>query len=320
MWGCRKGQFSYPDILGSTVHDIDFQNLACTGAKVQNIVSGGPDSQIDAWWERSGDSVQKSTLTLNGNRTNPGDADVATISIGGNDIGFYNILTACVLRVGGWWSGDCDTEVAKAYETLGKPDFSTQIASALKEIIAKNGNDAFKVYMAGYVTFFNESTLLCDRTSFRIYNPHFDNSSQETGQPFLTKALRTQLNNIVTALNTELKRVSESVNAHFADAQRVVFVDPNPAFAGHRWCEDGVYEPDNERPDTWLFLSSSPDNHLPETPPGKFPKTCSEDQSTQTDVRNFSLPDPTTCKDSLRHCNRVTCNDWYGKPASQQRI
>ena len=48
-WGCRQGRFSYPDIIGSTAPDIDFQNLACSGARVPNLLSGGPDSQIDAW-------------------------------------------------------------------------------------------------------------------------------------------------------------------------------------------------------------------------------------------------------------------------------
>ena len=48
-WGCRQGRFSYPDLIASTVPDIDFQNLACSGATVQNILSGGANSQIDSW-------------------------------------------------------------------------------------------------------------------------------------------------------------------------------------------------------------------------------------------------------------------------------
>ena len=48
-WGCRQGRFSYPDLIASTVADIDFQNLACSGATVQNILSGGTNSQIDSW-------------------------------------------------------------------------------------------------------------------------------------------------------------------------------------------------------------------------------------------------------------------------------
>ena len=48
-WGCRQGRYSYPDLIGSTVQGIDFQNLACSGATAQNLLSGGPNSQTDAW-------------------------------------------------------------------------------------------------------------------------------------------------------------------------------------------------------------------------------------------------------------------------------
>lgn len=245
-------------------------------------------------------------------RTNPAVADIATISIGGNDIGFYNILTACVLWVGGHWAGDCDTEVAKANEILASPDLSANITSALKEIIDANGNDAFNVYMTGYVTFFNESTPLCDSSSFRIYNPHYDTTHREKGQPWLTRDLRTQLNDIVLDLNTMLGHVAKSVNEYYANAQKVVFVDPNSAFAGHRWCEDGVYEPNNDRLDTWLFLSGTSDNNLPDNPLGAS-ESYNQEQSEQLSGPSFPLPSPTTCRDTLRHSNFIVGGDWYGK-------
>lgn len=290
-WGCRQGRFSYPDLLASTVQDIDFQNLACSGATVQNLLSGGAYSQVDAW-------------------TNPTVADIATISIGGNDIGFYNILSACVLWVGGYWAGDCDTEVAKAHEILANPELSANITSALKEIIDKNGNDAFKMFMTGYVTFFNEATPLCESTSFRIYNPHYDTTHTEKGQPWLTTALRRQLNDVVVALNAMLSHITDSVNDYYANTFRVVFVDPNPGYAGHRWCEDGVYEPDNDRLDTWLFLSGTPDNNLPGNRLGAF-ESYYQEQTEQVAGPSFALPDPATCRETLTQFNPIVRSDWY---------
>ena len=246
------------------------------------------------------------------NRINPSVADIATISVGGNDIGFYNILTACVLWVGGYWAGDCDTEITKAYEILASPDLAAGITSALQEIIDKNGEQAFKIYMTGYVTFFNETTTLCESSSFRIYNPHYDSTHKEKGQPFLTIALRTKLNDVVKALNAMLSRITASVNAEYADAQKVIFVDPNPAYAGHRWCEDGVLEPDNDRLDTWLFLSSGPDNNLPDNPNGALESHYHE-LSQQLAGPNFSLPDPATCRGALTNSNSIVGSDWYGK-------
>ena len=217
-----------------------------------------------------------------------------------------------MLWVGGYWAGNCDTEVAKAYELIANPDLSADIASVIREIFNKNGNEGFKIYMTGYVTFFNELTPLCDSSSFRIYNPHYDDTHKENGQPFLTRALRTQLNDIVIALNAMLSHITDSVNTHYANAHRVVFVDPNPAYTGHRWCENGVYEPDNDRLDTWLFLSSSSDNNLPDNPLGAT-ESFNQEQSQQLAGPNFSLPDPTTCRKTLALVNSVVGNDWYGK-------
>ena len=65
---CRKGEFSYPRQLASSAGaDIDFQNLVCSGAKLPEVTG-----QIDAW-------------------TNPANADIATITIGGNDLGFAKV-------------------------------------------------------------------------------------------------------------------------------------------------------------------------------------------------------------------------------------
>ena len=219
-------------------------------------------------------------------------------------------MTACILWVGGYWAGDCDTEVAKANELLASPNLTANITDVLKEIIDKNRNDAFKIYMTGYVTFFNETTPLCESSSFRIYNPHYDATHKEKGQPWLTKALRKQMNDVVVALNTMLNHVTASVNAHYSNTRRVVFVDPNPAYDGHRWCEDGVYEPDNDRLNTWLFLSGTPDNNLPETPFGAS-ESYHQEQLEQLAGPSFALPDPTTCRETLRQFTSVVRNDWY---------
>jgi len=69
--GCRRGENSYPKQLAALpANDIDFQNLPCSGAVVGDILQGSPNSQIDAW-------------------INPQNADIGTLSIGGNDIGFF---------------------------------------------------------------------------------------------------------------------------------------------------------------------------------------------------------------------------------------
>ena len=49
--GCRQGQFSYPKLIAATAAHIkpDFQNLACSGAVIDDLLQGDPKSQVDSW-------------------------------------------------------------------------------------------------------------------------------------------------------------------------------------------------------------------------------------------------------------------------------
>lgn len=229
--------------------NIDFQNLPCSGAVVGDVLRGGDKSQIDAW-------------------ANPSNADIATLSIGGNDVGFYPILTACVLRVGQGLAGDCDAAVRSAHYKINGVDLRHEIGSALHQMIDKSGRDDFKVYMTGYPAFFNVDTASCDYTTFYYWQPDHHGFHHLGNWAYLYRPLRLKINNLVSELNTMLSQVATSVNTRYT-SQRVWFVDPNPLFDGHRFCEsDGgieVTEPDASRSDTWLFLSGWEDNNLPDT-------------------------------------------------------
>ena len=54
-----------------------------------------------------------------------------------------------------------------------------------------------------------------------------------------------KLNDLIEKLNDVIKAVTE---AHGAE-----YVDLDPVFEGHRFCEEGVLEPDPERSATWFF-------------------------------------------------------------------
>ncbi|KAF2832441.1 hypothetical protein CC86DRAFT_401206 [Ophiobolus disseminans] len=228
---------------------IDFQNLPCSGAVVGEVLRGGEKSQIDSW-------------------QNPQKADIATISIGGNDIGFYNILTACVLRVGQGFAGDCDVALSKANEMIQGRDLRNDVASALQQIMEKSGRTGFKIYVTGYPAFFNVDTLYCDYTTFYYWEPGHHFFHHPGDWAYLLQERRRKLNNVVMALNRMLLEVVDGVNRN-GWTQRAIFVDPNPQYNGHRFCEKDagrdVREPDEKREDTWLFLSGWPDNSLPGT-------------------------------------------------------
>jgi hypothetical protein len=246
---CRRGQFSYPNQIASTVSSsIDFQNLPCSGAKVTDVLSGGTDSQIDAW-------------------VNANLANIATLSIGGNDLGFSEVLDSCVIKVLDRFSGDCDKAISKANDIIQFGQLSGNITLALSQIINKSGRADFKIYVTGYTAFFNVDTDYCDQTTFWYWNPHhaglFETLDPQV-DPALTKDLRLRLNNLVTDLNRLLIGAIDNVNT--GGTQHAVFVDPNTRFNGHRFCEQDngqdVQEPAPNRQDTWFFLSAWPDNNL----------------------------------------------------------
>lgn len=288
--------------------DIDFQNLPCSGAIISDILQDNENSQIDAW-------------------INPSNADIATISIGGNDIGFTKILRGCVLRIAQKFDYDCNSEVAAAYDIINGRDLFNDIASALNQILDRSEWDPFKIYMTGYPAFFNVDTKSCDYTTFYYWEPGHHSIHRPFNWAYLYQPLRLKLNDLVTALNTMLSQVADSVNRGHGH-QRVVFVDPNPAFNGHRFCEvdNGVevIEPDSSRTDTWLFLSGWEDNNLPsntadiDTDTGSSIFANSEqlwalEAGNGTSLGNRlgnapSLPDPNTCNATLAAAGN---NDWF---------
>ena len=95
----------------------------------------------------------------------------------------------------------------------------------------------------------------------------------------------------------------QGVNNDYPGYQRVWFIDPNEAYNGHRFCEDGVTEPDPARQDTWLFLSGWPDNSLPGTDTASISGASEADETIKSGPGDVSmLPDPGFCGRS---------RDWY---------
>ena len=80
----------------------------------------------------------------------------------------------------------------------------------------------------------------------------------------------------------------------------------NPKFDGHRWCEvdNGVevVEPDENRLDTWFFLSGWKDNNLPGS--NSAADAQSQEDAETAKGNSTALPDPATCNQT------VAIGDW----------
>ena len=236
-------------------------------------------------------------------------ADIATLSIGGNDIGFYPILTACVLRVGQAFAGDCDTAISDAYGKINGRELFSDISSALHQMIDKSGRGDFKIYLTGYPAFFNTDTNSCDYSTFYYWQPGHHAFHRIGNWAYLEKPLRLKLNKLVSDLNTMLSQIADAVNTQYP-SKRVTWVDPNPKYDGHRFCEkDGgteVTEPDSSRTDTWLFLSGWPDNSLPGTASAQ--DAINQEAKAIAAGNQTALPDPNTCGQSNDWADQILCD------------
>lgn len=159
-------------------------------------------------------------------------SDVVTITVGGNEVHFFSVLNACIYQ---WLPfSSCEREIAEARALIESQSLIAKIDAVISESVKRMRPGAL-LLVTGYARFFNERTDLCDHITFSRTKP----------LDYLTKDKRRALNQLVSMLN-DVVRAS-------AEIHRAKYIDIDHIFQGHRFCEDGVHEPDVGREDTWFF-------------------------------------------------------------------
>lgn len=242
---CRHGLHGYPNLIHDDLvkregaNRTTFQHLSCTGSTITDMLAGSTVSQIDQF---------NTTST----------ADFALLSIGGNDLGFFDIMNSCIFRFYSFYSGTCEAALRNSEEAIAAPDFEHRLRIAIMEILDRvhwEKRPWFTITVTGYARFFNAETEECDDRSFGVW----------WRGPKLKRELRRRMNRMVMAVNKKIEQSIDSINDDFL-IPRVFFVDYDAEFDGHRFCEPGVLEPDYARNDTWFFLVGGQDNGEGATP------------------------------------------------------
>lgn len=246
---CRHGVHAYPELIhrdlnNATGQNTTFQWLSCTGAVTADILSGdgskARESQVD---------LLNASLPL----------DFATLSVGGNDMGFFDVMNACIFRFYSFYSGTCEAALEAADAAVKSSVFEQRLGVILHEVLDKMSwekRPRFSITVTGYARFFDANTTDCDDMSLGVWY----------GGPKLSRDIRRRMNELVDAANAKLRRTVDQVESQFRGARpRVVFVDYDDLFEGHRFCEQGVLEPAYNRTDSWFFLVGGPDNARNET-------------------------------------------------------
>ncbi|KAI0166545.1 SGNH hydrolase [Xylariaceae sp. FL1272] len=244
---CLRGLNAHAELIAADLsasqggpNTTAFQFLSCTGSTTEDVLISAEKSQIDSF-----------NVSL--------PAEFALLSIGGNDLGFFDVINACVFRFYNFYSGTCETALANSRARLESDEFENRLEVLIMEILDKvrwEKKPWFFITMTGYARFFNENTDACDDMSFGVW----------WRGPKLTKELRSGMNALVLTVNAKLKSAVDTINSRFT-IDKVIFVDYDGAFDGHRFCEPNVTEPDYNRSDTWFFLVGGHDNERNGTKP-----------------------------------------------------
>ncbi|KAL6408486.1 Metalloproteases (zincins), catalytic [Ilyonectria robusta] len=232
--GCYRYDRGYPSALQALIDGdsiIKVENLkACTGAKAD---------QVKAQAEFLDETV-----------------DLATISVGINDVGFGNIVNDCIYRFKGSLSGDCQSTLDSSRNYI-ESDLGPAVKDALQAFMDRPHHANLRIFVTGYAQFFYPGPSdQCDGVSWNYWQ---DSPESGSGQN-MTQALRSQLNELVVAVNNKIDEVVRS----FHDA-KIHFVDYDDRF--NRFCEDGFTEPQppgEERPDLFMHQYYTPDSPLPQ--------------------------------------------------------
>lgn len=239
---CRQGLHAYPRLIHadfmrrstSTDHVLpELQFLSCTGSTTGDLFSGSQHSQID-----------RLNVTLK--------PDFALLSIGGNDLGFFEIMNSCIFRFYSFYSGTCEEALQRSEESLQSNEFEQRLRLAIMEVLDRvewEKRPWFTITVTGYARFFNELTDDCDNRSFGVW----------WRGPRLKRSLRRRMNRMVLSVNDKIRKSVHEINADFLNP-RVFFVDYDDAFEGHRFCEHNITEPDYANNNTWFFLVGGIDN------------------------------------------------------------
>jgi len=198
---CQRHDGAYPVQLKTNpqvfaeANPFDFQFSACSGAKALDVLN----SQIKA--------VDVSTVS----------ADLYTITIGGNDLGFGKIIFSCVYGI--WGTGSCDDNLREFYNNCQPgSQFLQDLGNLFHEIQTVAGIPTSKVVVMPFFSFFNPDVTDADTTKTRCWT---------------RQDRRIQLNGAAELLNSVLQQAAAAEGFSFANDN-----DKQGKINGHRFCEN----------------------------------------------------------------------------------
>jgi len=209
---CHRSASAYPHLLASVQYLSLTSFVACSGATTTNVISGGTSD--GAWRE----PPQISALSQ--------DTDIATITVGGDDVGFRDFATACTISL-------CD------FSTQAYTDIHDKIINELPSklvatyhAIDQATSDTAKIYVLGYSMIAPAQMPIGANSACWPLNGGVNNPDPTLNNGATAYAVETQLNNAI----------QQAVTSYGSPKFQYVDLDGvNSPFTGHDWCSQERY-------------------------------------------------------------------------------
>ena len=193
------------------------------------------------------------------------------MTAGGDDVEFLWLILYCVLQF--FKTNPCQEQIARSQGIIDSELFYNSLDYVIKNALIRGitaAGPGFKLFVTSYAQFFNATTSQCDDACFSYWDPDCTNSVK------LTQPLRQQFNTLAVNLNNKIQQVVEN-NA----AWDVEYVSYDDQFQGHRFCEQGNTEPDNNNPNIWFFHLNTEGNGRTQAIDDKFAAMLSGSNNAQ---------------------------------------
>lgn len=128
------------------------------------------------------------------------------------------------------------------YARIIGTEFANGLKGSYDAIIAVAPNA--HLYVTGYPAFWNEDIDACDQVSFKF--GCINNSVLP-----LIKERRRRMNDLTRKLNEIINTVVAATSTKGAGS--INYVDVDPYFKEHRFCEEGVSEPSYRNSEIWFY-------------------------------------------------------------------
>lgn len=219
---CHLSSLSYPFILGAEDFD-SYNSVACSGARTRNVISEADTKEtLSTYTGQVTDDIPENGRVKSEILTDfmPGyiyqqefastyKPEAILLSVGGDDIGFGDIVKACVANVGG---DTCYDTYEDRAELVNEVDNAyPKLVKTYKTLREQSGGA--RLYVVGY---------------------------PQIAEPGGNCGLNVHLNAAEVKFSAQLISYLDGVVQKAAATAGVFYVDTQHAFDGHRLCESGA--------------------------------------------------------------------------------